>query len=57
MRPASRRKRSDCSKCVHAIFDEEWGEIKCKVKQHRIYDKSKYANCKDYKKDAEKNSK
>lgn len=37
-----------CSSCAHAIFDETWGEWKCKVSETRIYDTSKASFCKDY---------
>lgn len=35
---------NNCKNCEHAIFDEKWGELKCKVKCRRIYEalKSKY---------------
>ena len=37
-----------CSSCAHAIFDEQWGEWKCKKNGTRIYDISKASFCKDY---------
>lgn len=27
----------DCKNCKHAIFDELWGEYKCKIKERYIY--------------------
>ena len=44
-----------CKSCKHSVFDEKWGEYKCKKKQIRIYNAKKYENCEDYerkKKDA-----
>lgn len=39
-----------CAECSHSIFDEQWGEYKCKIVQHRIYDVDRKVACKDYKK-------
>ena len=39
-----------CVNCEHAVFDEQWGEYKCKKKHYTIYYDSESANCKDYKK-------
>ena len=38
-----------CERCIHSIFDEKWGEYKCKVKQRRVTDSSEATKCKDYK--------
>lgn len=34
-----------CKNCANAIFDEVWGEYKCKVHKHRIHDVDKYLDC------------
>lgn len=39
-----------CVNCEHAVFDERWGEYKCKKKKHKIYSDTESANCKDYNK-------
>lgn len=36
---------NDCRNCGHRIFDEVWGEYKCKLHEHRIYDLDKYIDC------------
>ena len=41
---------SDCAACVHSIFDEAWGEYKCKVKKITIYDIKDQRDCKSYRK-------
>lgn len=41
-----------CSTCQHAIFDETWGEIKCKKLGIRIY--APKIICKEYKKKEQK---
>ena len=28
----------DCKNCKHAIFDELWGEYKCKICERIVYD-------------------
>ena len=38
-----------CAECEHAILDEQWGEYKCKVVQHKIYEPNRKVACKDYK--------
>lgn len=50
----------DCTTCKNAILDMVWGEWKCKVYEHRIYDASEYEDCdswvkkpKNYKKKGE----
>lgn len=37
-----------CSSCIHSVFDEKWGEWKCKKSCTRIYDASKATYCKYY---------
>jgi len=41
-------KKVDCSKCKNAVFDEVWGEYKCKAHGIRIYDISKILSCDEY---------
>ena len=36
---------NSCKNCTNAIFDEVWGEYKCKVHEHRIRDVDKYLDC------------
>lgn len=36
---------SNCKDCIHSIYDEVWGECKCKVHGHRIYNQKEYADC------------
>ena len=38
----------NCKDCAHNIFDEQFGEYKCKIVQHRIYDVDRIVACKDY---------
>lgn len=40
---------NSCKNCANAIFDEMWGERKCKVYEHRIYDVDKYIDCQSHK--------
>lgn len=42
-----------CKLCEHAIFDETWGEYKCKVKQRRVPQTEKTMRCKDFKRKKE----
>lgn len=37
-----------CKTCEHCIFDEQWGEYKCKKHQHRIYNPMQIGACKGY---------
>ena len=39
----------NCKNCANAIFDERWGEYKCKVHKHRIRDVDKYVDCAKHK--------
>lgn len=27
----------NCMDCIYSMFDDLWGEYKCKILQHRIY--------------------
>lgn len=52
-KPARRTKRRPdrhCYQCANAIFDEVWGEYKCKVLKRRIRNPEEHTGCKDYKK-------
>ena len=40
---------SNCKDCTHSLFDEKWGEYKCKVGEVRIYDLKKYVTCSFFK--------
>ena len=40
---------NDCKNCANAVFDEVWGEYKCSVRNHRIYDVDKYIDCENHK--------
>lgn len=40
-----------CKECTNAIFDEIWGEYKCKVYQHVIYEVEDAEDCGKYKKE------
>ena len=39
----------NCVTCAKAIHDSVWGDFKCSVYQHYVYD-NQIANCKEYKK-------
>jgi hypothetical protein len=39
-----------CKNCANAIFDEAWGEYKCKVRNIRIYDVDKQTDCPSHEK-------
>lgn len=52
LRRKSGRPKSRCPDCENAIFDDVWGEYKCKIRKIRINDPNKYSNCKDFKKKA-----
>ena len=47
-----RRKRvaTSCTDCAHSMFDENWGELKCKKLQRRILNQKDYAACQHYQK-------
>ena len=38
-----------CPTCEHAVFDETYGEYKCKIREHTIYDLKESASCLQYK--------
>ena len=41
---------NNCKNCKHAIFDEQWGEYKCKVREVRIYVLLDSTECSSYEK-------
>lgn len=41
---------SSCRNCGNAVFDPVWGEYKCTVYEHVIYDLDNYLDCKSYEK-------
>lgn len=43
----------DCKTCKHAIFDERWGEWKCK-RLKIVVEPAKYNRCGGYGRDKEK---
>lgn len=48
---------SNCKICEHSVFDELWGEWKCKKRQTYIYRPEVIDDCEDYKKEkGEKNN-
>lgn len=50
-------KANKCEDCEYAIFDETWGEYKCKARMHRISDPARYSTCRLHKKKAVKKEK
>ncbi len=46
-----------CKNCTHAIYDEQWGEWKCKKRAIRIHDIRTASYCKDYIKKKKENKK
>ena len=40
---------NDCKNCANAVFDEVFGEYKCKIYQRRIRNVDKYIDCKSHK--------
>lgn len=46
--------KADCSVCKNAIFDEQWGEYKCKIHQVRIQDTTKILECEEFVKNYKK---
>lgn len=48
LRRRSRRFKSRCVECKHAIFDETWGEYKCQKKKHKVFNPEDYTDCKDF---------
>ena len=54
IRRRPRNKGVKCVDCANAIFDERWGEYKCKVRQIKISNPSVYTGCKHHVKDTKK---
>lgn len=52
LRRQSGRPKTRCPDCENAVFDDLWGEYKCKARKIRISDPNKYTNCKEFKKKA-----
>lgn len=46
----------NCANCKHAVFDEQWGEYKCKVFERRIYILLGSSECPKYEKKKEEKS-
>ena len=44
----------NCKNCEHSVFDELWGEYKCKARGTRIYILLNSSECSSYKKGPEK---
>lgn len=38
----------NCTTCEHSVFDEQWGEYKCKFFEHRIYILLDSSECPEY---------
>lgn len=36
---------NNCKNCANRVYDERWGQYKCKVYQHRIKDADRYMGC------------
>ena len=47
----------NCATCEHSVFDELWGEYKCKDRETRIYILLDSSECPKYTKKKEKESK
>lgn len=45
---------ANCANCKHSVFDETWGEYKCKVFERRIYILLDSSECKKYEAKKEK---
>lgn len=48
---------TECKTCKHRIFDPLWGEFKCEVYQHRLYNLVGVESCGKYEKGEAKTSK
>jgi hypothetical protein len=46
-----------CATCENAIFDAKYGDYKCSIKEHYIYDHESMVDCKDHKNGTPKESK
>lgn len=44
----------NCTTCEHSVFDEKWGEYKCKKYSHRVHILLDADECPGYKRDPEK---
>ena len=47
---------TDCKKCENAVFDEKWGEYKCKKRKIRLNFITKWQGCEHYKRKTGKKS-
>lgn len=45
---------ANCRDCKHSVFDEVWGEYKCKKKVIRLYDLDRFKDCEEYEQDKTK---
>lgn len=43
---------NNCKDCAHSVFDELWGEYKCKEHDHTVYILLDASECPSYKKEA-----
>lgn len=48
-RKSKRRAESNCLSCAHLVYDEQWGEYKCKARAQKLYDYNEFTDCKRYK--------
>ena len=39
-----------CRTCANCLFDEQWGEFKCKAHEIRLYNVTKIYQCDEYEK-------
>lgn len=44
----------NCKDCKHSVFDEHWGEYKCKVYDHVIYILLDSTECERFEKSSDK---
>lgn len=49
-----KRSGNKCVDCVNSIFDDQWGEYKCRIRQIRITNPVSYTGCKHYVKETAK---
>ena len=38
----------NCKNCIYRVYDEQWGEYKCKIYNHRVRDAYKYVDCESH---------
>lgn len=38
----------NCKTCANKVYDERWGDYRCKVYQHRIRNVDRYLDCENY---------